>query len=92
MPELAADPDAIAADGGTVLDAADQLSGLAGRLRARDFGGSTVEPAARGHADLVERWRTGAEELSAAVESLGQALRGAAELYRATEDANVRRR
>jgi uncharacterized protein YukE len=89
--ELRVDPDAIEADGSTILRAADELTGLRGDLRGASFGGETVAAAEAGYEALADRWRTGGTELAAAVESLGRAVRGAADLYRLTEDANVRR-
>ena len=67
MAELQVDPGAIAADGSTVLQAADQLTGLGGDLRAGSFGGSTVAAAESGYADFASRWRAGASELDAGV-------------------------
>jgi uncharacterized protein YukE len=100
--ELRVDPGAIEADGSTILRAADELTGLRGDLRGTSFGGETVARGASfggetvaaaeaGYEALADRWRAGATELADAVESLGRAVRGAAEVYRLTEDANVRR-
>jgi hypothetical protein len=90
VPELSADPDAIAADGATILQAADQLRELRHGLTAPDFG-EDAEAARHGHSSFVGRFRVGIHDMGEAADSLGSALRTAAELYRLTEDANMRR-
>lgn len=92
MSYLEVTPSDIAAAGGIVLDAADEVAGLRrGLAGGGDFGGDAVQRTAAGYRELANDWRRAAQQMADAVESLGQALRGAAEVYRETEDGAMRR-
>ena len=85
-------PAEIDAAGRAALEAADQLSALRGGLRAGDFGGDGVDRTSNAFRELAADWRKAAGQMADAVESLGEALRGAATAYEDTEDGVMRGR
>ena len=80
-------PDELEAAGRVALRASDQLADTVDALSTGgDFAGDAVSRTSTGFRDLQADWRRAAGTMAKAVESLGFGLRGAAGVYRDTEE------
>ncbi len=80
-------PDELESAGRVALRASDQLADAADALSTGgEFGGDAVSRTSSGFRGLEADWRRAADKMAKAVESLGVGLRGAAHVYRDTED------
>lgn len=86
-------PGELDAAAGVALRASDQLAGTSGALSGGGgLSGDAIVRTANGYGDLSDDWRRAARAMADGAETLGAALRGAAEAYRGTDDGVFRSR
>lgn len=90
MAAIEVSPSEIDAAANVILGASDALGALRGGLGGAGDFGDALPNTSLGYRELATDWVKAAQQMADAVESLGAALRGAAEVYRETDNGAMR--